>query len=215
MMGLDSVKQRAGTEQSAPQRTVLAAVPVPVPVQARLRWHSRRWLRTMGWPAVLAIGLLVVCLSLYFSTIRPMQERLVEVQHSTVVAREQALRDGQAGNDRLLTPAEQLAEFYRAFPAERYSPQWLEKLIAIAEQNDLSLNEGEYKTSREKVGRLVRYQIVLPVKGQYPQIREFLAEIPAEIPIMALENVQFERENVADATVTAKIKLVLYLEQAS
>ncbi|HET7832590.1 MAG TPA: type 4a pilus biogenesis protein PilO [Gallionella sp.] len=206
MKGLDSAMKRTGN-QGAPHGGVS--------LQVRLRWYSRRWSRTLGWPGMLAIGLLVACPLWYFSSVRPMQDRLGEARRSVTLMSERGQAGNQAAKDSSLTPAEQLAEFYSAFPAERYSPQWLEKLIAVADQNDLNLNEGDYKTSREKVGRLVRYQITLPVKGQYPQIREFLAEIPAEIPIMALENVQFERENIADATVTARIRLVLYLEQAS
>ncbi len=210
MKDRDSAMKRTGSQQ-----TTQGAVLPTVSLQLRLRWYARRWSRTLGWPGALAIGLLVACPLWYFSSVRAMQYQLIEVQRSMTSVREQAQHGGLAGRGGQLTPAEQLDEFYSAFPAERYSPQWLEKLIAVADQNDLSLNEGDYKTSREKAGRLVRYQITLPVKGQYPQIREFLAEIPAEIPIMALENVQFERENVADATVTAKIRLVLYLEQAS
>lgn len=188
---------------------------VPVSLNARARWTIRRWMDNLGWVGMAAIGLLVVCPIWYFSALRPMQQHLNDVRGSVAKLRDSAARGDQESLSRLRSPAEQLAEFYRAFPAERYSPQWLEKLIAIAQRNNLVLNRGEYKTTREKVGRLVRYQIILPVRGQYPQIREFLSEIPAEIPIVALENVEFERENIADATVQARIRLVLYLEQAS
>lgn len=210
MTRLESGKLPDGKRNSAS-----ASASSSVSSQVRLKWYLRRWLRFLGVPGVAALGLLVACPALYFSAIRPMQERLDEAQRSTIAMREQVLHDSKAAKGGLRTPAEQLAEFYRAFPAERYSPQWLEKLIAVAEQNDLILNEGEYKTTRDKVGRLVRYQIMLPVTGEYPQIREFLASIPAEIPIIALEDVQFERKNIADPTVDAKIKLVLYLEQMS
>ena len=69
--------------------------------------------------------------------------------------------------------------------------------------------------TQDKVGQLMRYKIMLPVQGKYPQIRKFLASLPSEIPVIALENVQFERKNIVDADVQAKIKLVLYLVQAS
>lgn len=210
MMASDLGKQSV-SGQSAMQKAGV----VPVPLNARIRWIMRRWFDNVGWLGVAAIGLLVVCLLWYFSALRPMQQHLNDVRGSVAELRERTARGDQANLSSMRSPAEQLAEFYRAFPAERYSPQWLEKLIAIAQQNNLVLNEGEYKTTREKVGRLVRYQIILPVRGQYPQIREFLAAIPAEIPIIALENVEFERENISADTVQARIRLVLYLEQAS
>ena len=88
-------------------------------------------------------------------------------------------------------------------------------MVVVAAKNGLSLNEGEYKVAQDKVGQLMRYKITLPVQGKYPQIRKFLAALPAEIPMMALENVQFERKDIVDAGVQAKIQLVLYLVQAS
>jgi Tfp pilus assembly protein PilO len=187
----------------------------PHQLWSRLRWTSRRWLRTLGKPGVLAIGILVVFPPFYFSAIAPAQERLDAARRGTLSLREQILHASQSLGGMRRTPAEQLAEFYRIFPQERNAPQWLKKLFALAEKNGLSLQEGEYKANRDKVGRLMRFQMVLPVKGEYPQIRRFLAALPAEIPVIALENVQFSRQNVADPVVEARIRLTLYLEQAS
>lgn len=187
----------------------------PHQLWSRLRWISRRWLRTLGKPGVLAIGILVVFPPFYFSAIAPAQERLDAARRSTLSLREQILHASQSLGGIRHTPAEQLAEFYRIFPQERNAPQWLKKLFALAEKNGLSLQEGEYKANRDKAGRLMRFQMVLPVKGEYPQIRRFLAALPVEIPVIALENVQFSRQNVADPVVEARIRLTLYLEQAS
>jgi Tfp pilus assembly protein PilO len=180
-----------------------------------LRWMARRWLNILGWPGVTAIGLLFVLPPFYFSAIAPAQERLDAARNSTLSLREQILHAGKSFESVRRTPDQQLAEFYRIFPEERSSPQWLKKLVTLAEKNGLGLNEGEYKATRDKTGRLMRLQLVLPVKGEYRQIRRFLAMLPEEIPIIALENVQFTRHNVADSTVDARIRLALYLEQAS
>lgn len=180
-----------------------------------LRWMARRWLSILGWPGVTAIGLLFVLPPFYFSAIAPAQERLEAARNSTLTLREQILHAGKSLAGVRRTPDQQLAEFYRIFPEERSSPLWLKKLVALAEKNGLGLNEGEYKATRDKTGRLMRLQLVLPVKGEYRQIRRFLAMLSEEIPIIALENVQFTRHNIADSTVDARIRLALYLEQAS
>ncbi len=182
---------------------------------AQLRWKSRLWLPLLGWPGMLAIGLFVVCLPFYFATVRPMQIRLDTAQHSATEARANIVNASSTMHRGGDTPTEQLAEFYKFFPAEKNSPEWLDKLVVVAAKNGLSLNEGEYKVAQDKVGQLMRYKITLPVQGKYPQIRKFLAALPAEIPMMALENVQFERKDIVDAGVQAKIQLVLYLVQAS
>jgi hypothetical protein len=184
------------------------------PAWGDLRWTARRWLRILGRPGVLAIGILAAFPPFYLTAIAPAQQRLEAAQRGTLSLHEQVRHASQSLDGMPRPPAEQLAEFYRIFPAERQAPQWLKKLFALAEKNGLSLQEGEYKAVRDKVGRLMRFQMVLPVKGGYPQIRSFLAALPAEIPIIALENVQFSRQHVADASVEASIRLTLFLEQA-
>ncbi len=186
----------------------------PLPWPARLRWASRRWMGRMGWPGMLAAGVLALCLALYFSAIRPAQQRL-EAAQSRVISLQHVVQSDKALGGKARTPAQQLLEFYRIFPQENSYPQWLEKLVSVAERSGISLNEGEYKATHDKVGRLVSYQITLPLKGQYPQIRRLLAALPLELPAVALKDVQFERQKVADPNVEARIRLVLFLERGS
>jgi hypothetical protein len=180
-----------------------------------MRWALRRWLGLLGWPGMLAAGVLAICPAFYFSAIRPAQERLEAAQHSVTSLHRQLEMSRKQPDGKAHSPAEQLAEFYRLFPPERSSPEWLEKLVAVAESNGISLNEGEYKATNDRFGRLVRFQITLPLKGEYPQVRRFIAALPAELPVMALENVQFERNKVADPKVEARIRLVLFLGRQS
>lgn len=186
-----------------------------LPARSRAGRMLRRRLNVLGWPGVLAIGLLGAFPPFYFSAIVPVQERLETARLGTLSLREQIVQTGKSMDGTGGAPDEQLTQFYRIFPAQRSAPQWLEKLAALAEKNGLSLNEGEYTVAQTGPGRLLRFQMVLPVKGEYPQIRSFLTALPAELPVVALENVQFSRQNIADATVEAQIRLALYLEQAS
>lgn len=188
---------------------------VSLPPPAWLRHEARLGLRALGKPGVLGLGIAASLLPLYFSAIVPAQERLEAARRSTLALKEQAQHGGNMPNGAQHTQARQLAEFYRVFPQERNSPQWLGKLVALAEKNGLSLNEGEYRAVRDKGGRLMRLQITLPVKGDYSQIRRFLSALPRETPVIALENVQFARRSIADATVEAQIRLALYLGQTS
>jgi Tfp pilus assembly protein PilO len=192
----------------------LSGASFEMPSWNRIRWSSRYWLRRLDWPGVVAIGILAMCPAFYFSTIRPEQARLDLARESVAMLNEQFALGGKSANGNELSLEDQLAEYYRKFPAEESSPQWLEKLMGLAANNGLTLNDGEYKVTRDNVGKLVRYQMTLRVKGEFPQIRKFLTDLPSVLPVVALENVQFERQKVADASVEAKIKLVLYLEQA-
>lgn len=181
----------------------------------RVRWTSRYWLRRLDWVGVLAIGMLTIIPAVYFSAIRPEQARLDAARHRVSTLQVQIALASKSLNGIELSPSDQLVVFYRKFPVEGQTPQLLEKLVALAANHGLSLNDGEYKATRDKVGRLVRYQVTLQVRGQYPQIRKFLTDLPDALPFVALENVQLERQKVADSKLEAKIKLLFYLEQAS
>lgn len=185
-----------------------------LPLAGRVRWALRRWAGLVGWPGMLAIGVLAICPAFYFSAIRPAEERLTQARDS-VAASQRLQLSSKMADGKAHTPAQQLEAFYQIFPQENSYPQWLEKLVSVAEKHGISLNEGEYKATRDKVGRLVSYQITLPLNGQYPQIRSLLADLPLELPAVALKNVQFERQKVASPNVEARIRLVLFLERES
>lgn len=179
------------------------------------RWSKRHWLRFLGWPGMLGITILAVCPTFYFSALLPAQERLDAARQDTLSLHEQIQLTASGLNGGRLQPEEQLAEFYRIFPSDRHSPQWLRKIFAVAQRGGVSLDQGTYEASRDKVGKLMRFQITLPVKGEYARIRKFLAVLLSEVPIVSLEHIQFERQQVGDPEVEAKIKLVLYLERES
>jgi hypothetical protein len=178
----------------------------------QLRWKAGRLLPQLGWPGVLAIGLLVMSILFYFSTLRPLQAsvnaKLIEVK----VNREHFMQPTVIDHSQD-TPGEQLAEFYKYFPAEKTSPHWLGLMMEIANKRGLSLTHGEYAIVRDSAGELRRVKITLPVQGSYPQIRQYLAELIEQVPSMSLENVQFERKDINDTDLQAKVKLVLYLRR--
>jgi len=178
-------------------------------------WARRRWLHLLGWPGVAGVGLLAMCTALYLSAIQPAQIRLNEAHQSAISIQDRVKLAANGLNRNELTPAEQLAEFYRIFPNEKSLLPWLEKVFSLAQSEGISLDQGEYKVTRDKVGRLVRFQMTLPVRSGYPQIRKYLSSLRAEIPIIAMEHLQFERQKVNDPEVEAKIRLALYLERES
>ncbi len=175
-------------------------------------WNPRRLVRTLRLPGVLGLGLLAMCAAFYFSALQPTERRLQDARQSTLSLREQIMRAGPGLNDQR-PPAEQLTQFYRLFPSEKSLPDVLGKIFAAAQAQGLVLEQGEYKVSRDKDGPLMRYLITLPVQGEYPQIRKFLAGLAEDVPIAGLEQLQFERQKVGTATIESKIKLAVFLEQ--
>lgn len=164
---------------------------------------------------MLGVGLWVMVATFYFSAVLPEQKRLEAVRLSADSLQERIKRTSGRTTASERPAAEQLAEFYRLFPDERDTPDWIGKIAATAQGCGLSLDQGEYKPDRDTTGKLTRLQMTLPVRGEYRQIRKFLARTRVDVPIAALEQVQFERQKVSDPLVDAKIRLVLYLGASS
>lgn len=170
----------------------------------------RRQLRMLGWPGVLGLGLLVFAGSFYVSGFRPAEARLDSLQ-MTIESRQRELERPDAAHE-LLTPEAQLVQFHKALPDAASQPDWLEKIFAIAGKQGIEIEQGDYKRVPSLEGRIVRLHITFPLKSNYPQIRRFIAQLKAEIPVLAIEQVQFERQKVADANLDARLQLVLFME---
>lgn len=181
----------------------------------RQRFPARHWGRQLGWPGVIGLAGLVTCLAFYFSTVRPSQQRLDTLRTSAGSLHERIAHAGLELDESARPVDEQLAAFYRIFPGEHEAADWIGKIAAIAQRGGFSLQEVEYRVNRDKAGKLTRYQMNLPLSGEYQKIRRFLSDLGTEIPIVSLEQVQFERQKVGDRLVDAKIRLVIFLGRAS
>jgi len=180
-------------------------------MNARRSLH--RLTRLLGWPGVVGLGLLVCGASFYVSGFRP-AETYQESLRMDVEARQLELNRPDGGRE-ALTPAAQLVQFHKTFPDVASQPDWLEKIFSVASSQGIELEQGDYKLTRNVEGRIVRLRITFPLKSNYPQIRKFIAQLKAEIPVLALEHIQFERQKVADPNVEVRLQLVLFMEPSA
>jgi Tfp pilus assembly protein PilO len=169
---------------------------------------------SLGWPGILGLGLLVFVCGFYFSTLRAEQSRLDELQQQIAKAREQ--RAAPANDAKApMTPSDKLAAFYGFFPKTGELPDLLGKVFAAAKGQGLQLEHGEYRVIGDNAGGLTQYQLMLPVRGTYPQIRKFVDGAMTEVPTLALDSIQFDRQKVGDSAVEARVKLAVYLGKKS
>jgi Tfp pilus assembly protein PilO len=184
-----------------------------------LRLHylqMRRWGSSLlGWPGAIGVGALAMCLVLYLAVLLPAQQRLDMARYNASSMQERIARASEVLNDKAHPVDEQLATFYRIFPSEDGLTDWIGKIAEIAQRDGLDLQEAEYKADRDKTGKLIRIQMRLPLKGEYQKIRKFLFDLRAEIPIVSLDRVEFERQKVGDLQVDAKVMLAIFLGHTS
>jgi hypothetical protein len=176
------------------------------------KWHLRRWLGRMTWPWLAAGGLLAFAGGFYLSMLSPALNNVDAMNHRLLELQEEARMAEHANSKltQLATPA-QLVAFYKFFPSERSIPDWVEKISATAAKNKLILRQGEYQVVRDKASKLLLYQVTLPVKGTYPNLRGFIDDILAGVPFASLDNVKFERQKIGDDALLSTVTLTLHL----
>ncbi len=172
------------------------------------------WLMRFGLPG--SIGLILIGVASVYALVVlvPASARSHQLNGQIAEALVRYQHD-QGGEPGALSPAEQLQAFYRAFPKETTIPDWLGKIYALAAEQNLDLEIGEYSLNQEKFARLDQFRIVFPVKGSYPQIRRFIGAALATAPALALDSLSLKRDKVGDATVDARIVFLLFLEKGA
>lgn len=181
-----------------------------------MRFSAARWVSRLTWPWVAVIGLLVLGGGVFLSVIMPAQRELDALhRHLLSLQRQVHSRDNPATASIRNSSMTQLATFYDYFPAEQSLPDGLEKIHAMAKDNDLLLKQGDYRITRDKGGKLLRYQAKLPLNGSYLNIRKFISALLTEIPTASLDNVKFERQKIGDSAIDATIELTLYFGRTS
>lgn len=167
---------------------------------------SARLERLLGLTGVIGAGLLVACAGFWFAGIQHAKREATslraELERSAAPVR--AAARPQQG-------IESLAGFYGYFATRDEAFAALQAIFGAAALEGLELETGEYRLGRERGSRLLRYQIVFPVKGSYPKIRRFVARALNEAPGVALDDLTLRRENAQTNAVEARVQFTMYL----
>lgn len=177
----------------------------------RLEWEARKWTDYFGVQGLVGLGLVVLALLVFLGGVLPAEAKLLRTTNTA--ADLQSRHDMALANPAAYAlPVESdLTSFYKSLPSERNATQQMRKIYQIADKQSLRLSQGEYKFTREKDAHLGSYQITLPVKGSYIQIKKFIAKAMNAMPTLALDGVTFKRETIRGTEVEAKIQFTLFL----
>jgi Tfp pilus assembly protein PilO len=104
----------------------------------------------------------------------------------------------------------ELIDFFASLPAEHDVTDVLGSIFASAKVTGVEFKQAEYKPESQNNPR-VEYGIIIPARGEYPRIRLFVASVLANNPAVALDQINFQREHVNDATVKSEIRFTLFL----
>lgn len=170
-------------------------------------------LRRLGWGNLCAVLLLLLGACAWAWWLPHLRQQNSALQ-AEMVKLDASLRAPAA---LLAAPAEppssakNITRFYENLGQQEYVEQQVKTLFALAKKAGLTLQQGEYKASFERQGKFYKYQIVLPVKGQYGVIRQFAESVLVAIPFAALDELNFKRDHISNRVLEAKLRFTLYL----
>ena len=176
-----------------------------------LRWQLRRWAAILRWQGLAGLVLAAAAAALYFAGIDPGKAQISRLREEALSVRQFARTQPDAAAMTPRTNEAWLQKFYALLPARTSAPDWLRIVFSAARAQSLILERAEYRMKLGKSGRLVTYEIGLPVRGSYVQIRNFIADVLERIPAVALDEIILKRDAIGDARIDASIRFTLFL----
>jgi hypothetical protein len=174
----------------------------------KIRDQLLRLRSELGMPGLAALAMLAMTAVFYKVALEPMQAR------AQLLTGRLAAHAGKAAPGAPSANAGKLETFYSYLGRGEATTDWLAKLYAIGKATGVELHSGSYRTlgaAEGKPGKIERYEIVLPVTGSYPQMRDFLKRALGEIPVLSLDQMALKRESRNDGAVQAELKMTLHL----
>lgn len=178
----------------------------------QLRWQIGR----LGVIGKIGLGLIVATHIYFFSAVLPQESDLQKLKERAETLQIQAsskqtTSDSESGIK--MSGDQALQAFYDFFPRIDSSPFWIRELVRIAKKQGVELSSSDYRLVNDNDARLARYEMILPVKGKYPQIRAFMADALETVPAMAVSAIAIKRENVTSERLEVRLEINLYLNK--
>ena len=168
-----------------------------------LRFHLGR----LGKPGMLGLLLLLVSLIFLAAVVRPKEAALADL----AVHKEQA-RKAQAAAQAKAADQDMAASLRTPLAPE--APAAFRHLYEAANESGLELVQGEYRLALGKDVGIPHYQFLLPVYGNYADVRHFLGLALNNEPALALTSVQMRREEIEETELDVALSFTLYLGTA-
>ena len=178
-----------------------------------VRWRLLRAMHAMGWAAIAGMVLAIFAAGFFLSNVMPLQAKVVALRDR--VQRLETQAGNQVRNVDAGRPDARLAAFYDQLPAADQAPEVVRRLHSHAGDVGLVLERGEYRPLADPSGRLMRYQLVLPVKGSYPQVKRFLAQAMHDTPGLALDSISLQREQGGSEGLEVQLRFTVFMRTAA
>lgn len=169
--------------------------------------------RRAGIPGMIGMAALVAAPAYYLTVIAPQENAIPALRAEYSAASRNTNTAGEVVRTRM-TRQDRVENFHTFFPQQKHALSWMSVLYKAAEKENLHLAHGEYRPTGQPGKQPAQLQILLPVTGNYGQIRRFISSALAEIPFLALDEIDFQRGTAGGSSIEAKIRFTMYLRDS-
>ena len=175
-----------------------------------------RWVEALGLAGTIGIGLAVSGAAFYFGTIRPGEQRLAGLRLEQARLEQIEAQRGRDGRGAAVASVEErLQGFYDLLASERSIGEVLEATDIAARRNGIVLRQGSYRFSWETGSRSGRYEVTYTGQTPYYRARIFLHELLTELPMMALDEVSFQRQQTTAGATEMTARFSIWVRRSS
>ena len=160
-------------------------------------------LNRLGHTGTAGAGLILFAMVFLMSGVLPQQRELSELQSQIQAAR-------KAGPASEPAPV-RLNRFMGSLPNRSELPVIVGKVFTLAGAAQVTLDRGKYEVAPMRSGQLAQYPTTFPVKGSYPNIRQFIDSVLMTVPSAALEGMRVERKSVGEESVSADLRFAIFV----
>ena len=178
-------------------------------ISQQASWQVSR----LGSVGKMGVGLFAAAAVFYLAAVLPQNSTVSELKERVDTIQVQISAQNGTGPERRIGGDQALQIFYDFFPRVDSSPFWVRELVRIAKKNGVEMNSSEYRLVHENNARLARYEMILPIRGKYPQIRSFIADSLQDIPPLAIAGMVIKRENVETEQLEVRLEINLFLDE--
>jgi Tfp pilus assembly protein PilO len=181
-------------------------------------WFALKLFKNLGPLGLAGLAILLGCGLFYVFIALPLNAQTNSTQQQLKTIQSTEITPANVQENPANDMSQDITAFKKMLPQANTLHDWLGLIDKAAFKQGLRLNRGDYKFTQIKQSKVAgnqyasRYEIVLPVSGQYAQIRQFIANVLYSQPALALSSVKIQRENALAANVEARLVFVLFLQ---
>lgn len=175
----------------------------------RLMWHAHQWTRRLGRAGLLGLLTLLLATGIQFGYTRALEDETQSLQRR-IAAQQLAAQRAAARPVAVAAPR----GFVDNLPDTSVAAGVIGQLEQLAQVHGLKLLRGQYAQSPVAGTSLLRWQVTLPVKADYPKIIAFASTSLQALPSLALDEFKLKRDSIETTTLHADLRFSLYLREA-